>query len=110
MHDGYQPKKREDSKVLNPPNCGGSIVKRDEKAMKLYEVTNGYIGESYVKVLVIAENEERAKQLAYKRYKKEAGERNKRFKVYSEAYYNNLTIECLCEDVTKEWSTEPRDY
>ncbi|MHC1683703.1 MAG: hypothetical protein AB6733_12215 [Clostridiaceae bacterium] len=108
--DGYQPKIRDDFKELNPPNCGSSVINRDEKIMKLYEVKNGYIGESCVKVFVIAESEERAQQLAYKRYKKHAEEKNKYFKVYSQSYFTNLTAECLCEDVRKEWATEPRDY
>jgi len=108
IKNGYQPKNRDDLGKLSPPKCGSSIKR--EKSMKLYEVTNGYCGESNVKVFVIAESEERAKQLAYKRYKKDAEEKNEYFVVYKESYYTNLTAECLCEDVTKEWSTEPRDY
>ena len=69
--------------------------------MKLYEISNGSIGESYVKVFVIAENENCARALAIKKYKKDHDE------LY---YYNNLEIECMCEDTSTLWASKVRDY
>lgn len=56
--------------------------------MNLYRVTNGYIGESYVRVLIIAKNEERALELAKEKFKSESDN-------YGEAYYSNLKAELL---------------
>ena len=69
--------------------------------MKLYEVTNGYIGSSYVRVLVIAKDEERAVELAREQYKKEFDK--------SSFYYKRLEANCLCEDISKEWVSEVTD-
>jgi hypothetical protein len=91
--------------------------------MKLYEVTNGYVGDSYVRVLVIAESEERAKELASAKLKEEARnedyekevERYKRWGwdtstlkeyLYPESYWERLDVVCLCDDLTNEWSSE----
>lgn len=60
--------------------------------MKLYEVTNGHMGFSYVRCLIIAENEEKAKDLARIKYKEEST---------TEGYYNNLQCICLCDDTSK---------
>jgi hypothetical protein len=68
--------------------------------MRLYEVTNGYMGASYVRCLVIAENEERALELAKEQYKN---------KDSREKYWNNLYAECICEDVTKEFAGDVAD-
>lgn len=73
--------------------------------MKLYEVTNGYIGDSAVRVLVITDNEERAIELAREKYKKEVD----KFSFYDESYYKNLEANCLCEDISKEWVSEVTD-
>ena len=63
--------------------------------MKLYEVTNGYTGYSYVRCLVIAENEEQAKDLATAKYKEVDG--------YGDDYWANLEAECMCEDTSKTY-------
>ena len=73
--------------------------------MKLYEVTNGYIGSSYMRVLVIAKDEERAVELAREKYKKEVD----KFSFYNESYYKNLEANCLCENISKEWASEAQD-
>jgi hypothetical protein len=56
--------------------------------MNLYRVINGYMGESYVRVLVVAQNEERALELAREKFKSESEH-------YGEAYYSNLQAELL---------------
>lgn len=72
--------------------------------MRVYEVTNGYVGNSYTRVYVIAENEDRAKEIAKERYKKVAKEND-----YRNDYFENLKEECICEDTTKEWCSEMYD-
>lgn len=74
--------------------------------MKLYEVTNGYIGNSAVRVLVITENKERAIELARIKFKKEA-EQYPDF--YDEDYYEDLEAYCLCDNANKEWASEAQD-
>ena len=44
--------------------------------MKLFEITNGWMGESYVRVYVIAESEAQALALAREKYKAEADRRD----------------------------------
>jgi hypothetical protein len=66
--------------------------------MKLFEVTNGSMGESYVKVFVIAEVEQVALELAEIRYKKEGSS------------CDNLTAEVICGDTSRIWVSEMRDY
>jgi len=69
--------------------------------MKLFEVTNTYIGESYVRCLVIAESPEMACEMARPRYEAKA---RGRFD-----YANPLTATLLCDDVTQPWSGEVTD-
>jgi hypothetical protein len=90
--------------------------------MKLYEVTNGYMGDSYLRVIVVAPNEERAKELASLEFQENARNENyekelemykkwgwdtSRVKEYNypERYWKNLDVICLCDDLTKEWSS-----
>lgn len=73
--------------------------------MKLYEVTNGYLGNSYTRVYVIAEDEDGAENIArerYKEYTKETG-------CYEEEFYKDLKVECICEDTNKKWCSEVYD-
>ena len=56
--------------------------------MNLYRVSNGYIGESYVRVLIVAKDEGRALELAKEKFKSESGH-------YGEKYYSNLESELL---------------
>jgi hypothetical protein len=91
--------------------------------MELYEVTNGFVGDSYLRVLVVAPNEKRAKELASLEFKKNA--RNEDYEKelekykkwgwdtsrvkeyrYPERYWKNLKVRCLCDDLTSEWSSE----
>lgn len=66
--------------------------------MNLYEVVCQRMLESFNPVLVIAETEEHAFEIAEERYDA-AG-----------ISANHLSIRVLCEDTSQEWSTEPRDY
>lgn len=56
--------------------------------MNLYRATNGYMGESYVRVIVVAKNEQRALKLAKEKFKSES-------KHYGEKFYSNLEAEFL---------------
>ncbi len=47
--------------------------------MHLFEVTNGYTGESYVRVYVWAENEETALALAQQTYQLHAGQHGEKY-------------------------------
>jgi len=69
--------------------------------MGLYEVTNGYIGESYVRCLVVAESPEQAIELAKPKYAEKANGR--------ENYMGGLNAECLCPDVSQPWAGEVID-
>jgi len=90
--------------------------KRGGDKMKLFEVRNGYIGESVTKCFVIAETEERALELASISFREESkfeygnylydGEKH----LYHQAYWTNLKAECLVDDTTKEYRGESRDY
>lgn len=74
--------------------------------MKLYKVTNGFIGYGEVKVFVVATNEERAIELARDKFKEEC---DRRPNVYNKRYYKNLQAECICADVNTEWASEVQD-
>lgn len=69
--------------------------------MNLYEVTNGWTGESYVKVFVIAANEEQARYIAADKYRT--------IPQYAQDDMK-LNVELLCEDTSGTWVSEPRDY
>lgn len=66
--------------------------------MKLFEITDGRVGESYLRVFVLAKNEDSAITIAKRRYKHEDG------------YVRTLNVEVLCDDATQEWASEVRDY
>lgn len=74
--------------------------------MKLWEVTNGYIADSYVRVLVVAETEERAIELASE--KLEEGSHyycrilEKTIYKYPEEYWTDLEAEVIFEDLATE--------
>lgn len=72
--------------------------------MNLYYVTNGYYGDGQVHVYVIAENEERAKELAAAQFKDSA-----RNEDYPESYWTNLKAHCMTDDTSKEFVTDVRD-
>ena len=59
--------------------------------MKLFEVTNGYTGESYVRLLVIAIDVERALDIARPMYEQEG------------RYWDKLEATELCQDTSQEW-------
>ena len=77
--------------------------------MKLYEVRNGYAGESYVRCYVVAETEDKAIVLARVKYKEKAT--SACFvcsPIFDESFYNNLEAEELL-DVSIEGTTELSD-
>ena len=76
--------------------------------MKLYEVDNGFMGESDVRVYVLAESEEQALALARARYKAEWERRPLEFR-HNESYYTTLTCELLLDDLTTPMCTAPSD-
>lgn len=80
--------------------------------MKLYQVYNGFTGYSDVHVLVVAENEDRANELASEEFKAKARNesydpqsifpsRKEEFK-YSESYWTNLDVCLIQDDLTIE--------
>lgn len=74
--------------------------------MKLYEVFNGYTGFGAVSCIVVAKDEERAKELASGWFKKEALDCNGEKYLYSESFWTNLKTECLSEDTSNESVSE----
>ncbi|MGN4423431.1 hypothetical protein ACTFQN_06180 [Bacillus cereus group sp. MYBK30-1] len=94
--------------------------------MKLYYVTNGYTGNSQVHVYVIAENEDRAKELASEKFKDDARNESYEREVelfkgigrsidglkeyrYDEKYWTNLKVYCEAEDTSKEFASDVND-
>jgi len=71
--------------------------------MKLYRAYNGYTGFSAVHVIVVAESETQAAELAANSFKVE-GERK-----CDERYWQNIEVELLCDDLTCPFVTEPID-
>lgn len=69
--------------------------------MRLYEVTNGYIGESYVRCLVVAKSSEEALELAGPKFKARANGRD--------SFTRDLHVGCICDDVTQPWAGEVTD-
>lgn len=69
--------------------------------MKLYQVFNGYMGMGPIFVIVIAMNEEEAKDLATHKFKKhyEHG-------LEPERYWANLEVVTLSEDTSKPFISE----
>jgi len=72
--------------------------------MKLFEVTNGWMGNSYVRVLVIAEDEEEAKTLATEPLKKDGKSQG-----HDKLYWSRLECKTLCEDVSTVWCGDASD-
>lgn len=68
--------------------------------MKLYDVSNGFFGHSYVHVYVIAPTRERASELAAEAFEE-------RFFLHPEMYDpTTFQIKLVCEDTTNEWVSE----
>lgn len=88
--------------------CGHPVdwVELSQKT-KLYEITNGYEGASYIRVYCITESEENAVNMARGKLRIEAekisrsGDRN-----YPDDYYEDLTITLLCDDITGGFCSE----
>lgn len=73
--------------------------------MNVYSVTNGYIGYSVMFVLVVAETEARARELAAERFKSASDARRV---PYPENYWTNLQVEFICS-TDKEFASEVMD-
>lgn len=74
--------------------------------MKIYIITNGYIGDGLVTVLACAKNEERALELARKKFKEEF----EKYPHYGEGYYSRLEVLDEFDNLDKEWVTGVLDY
>lgn len=74
--------------------------------MKLYEVRNGFTGESYVRVYVWAPDEQMAREMASEAFRKES---DKRSSPYSESYWTNLEVEELFSASRLRFVTKPSD-
>ncbi|MGG3307334.1 hypothetical protein ABER23_07895 [Paenibacillus lautus] len=70
--------------------------------MKLYQVFNGLMGMGPIFVIVIAKNEEEAKDLARGKFKETFGDR----RLEPERYWRNLEVVTLSEDTSKSFVSE----
>lgn len=70
--------------------------------MYLFEVTNGFIGESYIRVYVWADSEEAALAFARQTYQDNA-------KNYGEHYWSNLHCRKLFSQTDSSFCTLPDD-
>ncbi len=70
--------------------------------MKLYQITNGWHGCSYVRVLCIAESEDDALKQATPKFKNAGKNHPKR-------YWEELKVEVLCDNVFNPWCGEVSD-
>lgn len=61
--------------------------------LNVYAVYNGYLADTMVCKIVIADTEEKAEEIAREGYKKEKEES----KLYTDDYYKNLKVELLGE-------------
>lgn len=80
--------------------------------MNLYEVVNGYIGQSYVRVYVCAKSEPRALELAqdtFKRYSDKLVQDIGKNAGYEKQYWTNLRAKPLFLGSNIEFVTEPSD-
>ena len=74
---------------------------------KLYKVTNGYVGESEVRCLVLTYSAPAAIRLARPKFEA-AAEKFSDEKKRAD-YAKNLFAEVLCEDAGEEWAGEVTD-
>lgn len=74
------------------------------RVMKLWEVTNGYVGSSYDRCLVVARTAAEAIETARPAFKaatKPTWDGGK--PLYPARYYEDLEAKLLCDDLTKPW-------
>lgn len=100
--------------------------KQKRKVMNLYYVTNGYIGYSATHVYVIAENEDRAEEMATIEFKNDARNEDyderlathKKFGWptdhleeyrYDESYWTNLNVALVAADTRQEFISDVMD-
>lgn len=65
--------------------------------MKIYSISNGYVGDGITKVLVCANSEKRALELAEQKFREEFKEKK---------HYNNLEILDVFDNLDREWASE----
>lgn len=75
--------------------------------MKLFEITNGYIGESYVRCYAWAESTEQALALAREQFRAE--EEGRKYGVPRTEYWERLEIVELFDSSTAPFATRPSD-
>jgi hypothetical protein len=79
-----------------------------KETLKMYCVTNGYIGNGDVRAYCVARDEEHAKELAEIEYKKESCDWNGSGR-YADSYWKSLKITLLCDDVSNGFCGEVSD-
>jgi hypothetical protein len=77
--------------------------------MRLYEVTNGYLGEAYTRLYAWAETEEQALEMAKEQLKQEATEDVPWKPRHPEAYWKNLKAQYLFDANDAPFATKPSD-
>lgn len=70
--------------------------------MKLFEITNQWTGESYVRVYAWCETEDQALEMATSKFKDAAGRRG-------ESYYDRLMVQELFDSESEPFVTEVSD-
>lgn len=66
--------------------------------MKLYEASNGWMGNSYIRCMVVAPDENTAREMAARAF---AASPHKPF--------NEIDLVLLCDDLTKPWCSTVED-
>ena len=84
--------------------------------MKLWEVANGFMGNGYVRVLIIAETKKRAQELATEKFKENIAAGASPDDVtcsipnrYPPSYWKNLDTELLTDDTSIEYAGDVSD-
>lgn len=72
--------------------------------MKLYEATNGYTGNSYVRCYVWANDEQEGRELAEESFKNDAG-------IHGESYWKEIDLLLIVDtdEHTEPFYTDPED-
>lgn len=79
--------------------------------MNLYRVWNGWVGAGAIRVLVVASDEDRARELATDRFRERAEAMNRMTarpdeSMIGESYWTDLDVEVLTEGLDEEWAGE----
>lgn len=74
--------------------------------MQLFEITNGWMGEGYVRLYAWAESEAQAVEMAQAKLKAEA---ERKTPPYKPSYYEALQVTLLLDSASPAFVTEPSD-